>query len=51
MFLISKIQEFFFSLYSQKQVFENKKTKIVTKHNLIFYYNVKQYELDKPKII
>ena len=34
MFLISKIQENFFSLYSQKQVFENKKLKTVTKHNL-----------------
>ena len=36
MFFISKIQEIFFSLYSQKQVFENRKKKTVTKHNLTF---------------
>ena len=38
MFFISKIQEIFFSLYSQKQDFENrkKKKKTVTKHNLTF---------------
>ena len=29
MFLISIIQEFFFSLYSSKQVFENKKQKLL----------------------
>ena len=29
MFLISKIQEFFIYLYFQKQVFENKKQKLL----------------------
>ena len=29
MFLISKIQEFFFSLYSQKKKFENRKQKLL----------------------
>ena len=36
MFLISKIQEIFFSLYSQKQVFENKKQKLLPNITLVF---------------
>ena len=36
MFLISKIQEIIFSLYSQKQVFENKKQKLLPKITLAF---------------
>ena len=36
MFFISKIQEFFFFLYSQKQKFENRKQKWLPNITLVF---------------
>ena len=40
MFLISKIQEIFFSLYSQKQVFENRKQKLLPNITYVFPENI-----------